>query len=233
MQTSTQGSNSTSGATSEGDSTLLQSSRRGLSGLVPRLSILLLVGLVYVYIEYSSIPAHDTRQGTYHVQTQEKQETKGGEGFLSSIWSTAAYRPPESEAAPANDIVSSEARWKDAHADQLACDFPYQKVDPQCPRFVHLPITRGGGLGNKFFTYILGVLLAIDMKATHLYTGTEFQLEDNQDHGNYPWVEEVFQFTYREMNYSQAISQYKPAVKVVSHQVRPVLQSIWSNSARW
>jgi hypothetical protein len=208
MQISTQGTASTAAAAAQADSTPLLSSRRGLGGLLPKISVLLCIGLVYVYVEYSSFPGYNTRQGTYHIQT---------EGVITATGSDVRER--REEASAGGELL--QAKWKEAHADQLACDFPYQKVDKACPRFVHLPITRGGGLGNKFFTYILGLLLAIDLKATHLYTGSEFLFEDHQDHGNYPWVEEVFQFGYREMNYSQAIEHYKPQVKNVGHQVSP------------
>jgi hypothetical protein len=42
----------------------------------------------------------------------------------------------------------------------------------------------------QFFTYILGLLLAIDMKATHLYYGDGFGRPTGQDHDAYPWVRE-------------------------------------------
>ena len=43
-------------------------------------------------------------------------------------------------------------------------------------------------------------------------SGTEFRLEDHQDHGNYPWVEDILKLGYREMNYSQAVDLYNPKV---------------------
>lgn len=166
------------------------SARRGdvLRNFFPQVAVLFCIGVVYIYVEYYTFPAQaSSNQGTYHVQTKE------GGGTMVQLDDALTSDIVEDE------VVARQADWRDAHADQLACDFPFQRVDPSCPRFVHLPITRGGGLGNKFFTYILGLLLAIDMKATHLYTGDEFRFDDHQDHGNYPWVEEVFKFGYREV----------------------------------
>lgn len=76
-------------------------------------------------------------------------------------------------------------KWLEKHQHQLKCDFPYQKIDENCPRFVHMPVTPQAGLGNKFFTYIIGPLLAIDMKATYVYDGQPFTV--GRDHGGYPW----------------------------------------------
>ena len=36
------------------------------------------------------------------------------------------------------------------------------QVDLSCPRFVHVPLSDSG-LGNKYFSYVVGVMLAIDM----------------------------------------------------------------------
>lgn len=121
------------------------------------------------------------------------------------------------KATDQEDLLSM--RWKDVHADQLACDFPYQKVDQLCPRFVHLPIVPGAGLGHKYFTYILGVLLAIDMKATYLYMGEQFRTENNAMHEVYTWVEDMLQLDYREINHKEAIDRYNPKVVHLRNEV--------------
>ena len=70
--------------------------------------------------------------------------------------------------------------------------YDYQIIDDSCPRYVHLPIAYGAGLGNKQLTLLLGMLLAIDLKATFLYDPEHFSRQENQDHESYPWVEEIF-----------------------------------------
>ena len=70
--------------------------------------------------------------------------------------------------------------------------YDYQVIDESCPRYVHLPIAYGAGLGNKQLTLLLGMLLAIDMKATFLYDPEHFSRKKDQDHESYPWVEEIF-----------------------------------------
>lgn len=76
--------------------------------------------------------------------------------------------------------------------DEKYYPYDYQLIDESCPRYVHLPIAYGAGLGNKQLTLLLGMLLAIDLKATFLYDPEHFSREGNQDHESYPWVEEIF-----------------------------------------
>lgn len=92
---------------------------------------------------------------------------------------------PKAHIIPQPQSHNQTRKWLKDHKDQLKCDFPYQEIDENCPRFVHMPVTPGAGLGNKFFTYIIGPLLAIDMKATYVYDGQPFTV--GHDHGGYPW----------------------------------------------
>lgn len=154
----------------------ISSRARGLARYLPQASVILITGGLYMYIQYYAFFPTEIHQQR------------------NLVLSGASYRKLGDD---------SQIPWRVRHAEELTCDFAYQHVDTKCPRFVHLPVTWGGGLGNKFFTHILGLMLAIDMKATYLYDGASYSREEGQDHGRYPWVEDTFQLGYREVDLQQ------------------------------
>ena len=103
-------------------------------------------------------------------------------------------------------FVNSKDKTEKYEYEDKSCAYPYQKINPACPRFVYLPIASEGGLGNKYFTLVLGMLLAIELHATYIYDNSHF-IEDS-----YPFVDDLFRWDLHEYTYEQFRGEYEPSI---------------------